>query len=136
MRPGSPGGPVAEPDPGAGTTPLTRALAYAVLGRVPEGLSATANRSVEDLVAELGRRHPDGPGGLRREVRSLRATGRWPIPVPETLASGTGHAQLAAALHELRRVLGADAPSAVTADRPLSADERRLQGEVPPHHGG
>ncbi len=134
MTPGSPGGgPAAEPDPGP--TPLTRALAHAALGRVPEGLPATANRSVEHLVAELGRRHPDGPGGLRREVRRLRAAGRWPIPVPETLASGTGYAQLAAALHQLRLLLGADAPSSVTVDRPLSADDRRLQDDVPPHHG-
>ena len=59
-----------------------------------------------------------------------------PHPLPADLAAGVGAAQLWAGVAELRRRLGAGASEAgVAAPRPLTADERRLLQDVPPHHG-
>lgn len=57
-------------------------------------------------------------------------------PVPPDLAQGLGAAQRAAAVTELRRRLsGTHLPGTVARPRPLTADERRLLEDVPPHHG-
>lgn len=55
--------------------------------------------------------------------------------VPADLRSGIGAAQLAAVLAELRSRLAQEAGGQpVVRDRVLSADERRLTEDAPPHH--
>jgi hypothetical protein len=50
--------------------------------------------------------------------------------------AGLGAAQFWAAAAELRRRLAApQAAVTVAEERPLTADERRLMQDVPPHHG-
>ncbi len=57
-------------------------------------------------------------------------------PVPAELMRGIGAAQFVAALAELRRLITPPTDRApVVADRTFTAEERRLLGEVPPHHG-
>ena len=114
------------------------ALAYAVLGAVPAGLDEPGSGRPElaRLVDDLAGTDPGGIRGVRRRVETARRSGPWPFRVPTELARDLGPAQFAAALTELRRSLGVDATSApVITDRPLTAAERRLAGEVPPHHG-
>lgn len=68
----------------------------------------------------------------------IAAETRWPHQIPAELRAGLGPAQLAAALLAVRERMGLaelevrpPAPK-----RALDADERRLLGEVPPHHVG
>lgn len=104
--------------------PWHQALVYALTGR---------------RRPELGRqRSPDLvvlADWLRSEAAGDLAT--WPTVVPADLMAGIGPAQFWAALSQLRDGLRpAAAPNPpVLADRPLTADERRLLTDVPPHHG-
>ena len=64
------------------------------------------------------------------------AGGVWPHPVPDELRAQVGSARLFALLQRLQVELGLfGRPAAPAAPRPLTADERRLLNEVPPHHG-
>ena len=92
---------------------------------------------VAELVNELAARWPGGLAVLRAEVQQLQRAGRWPHPVPPSLMAGLGPAQFVAALRELGERLGLapETPVPPAASRPLSADERRLLADVPPHHG-
>ncbi len=59
-----------------------------------------------------------------------------PHQVPADLMDGIGAAQFHAASAQVRDALApASGPPPVVADRALSADERRLLADVPPHHG-
>ena len=57
--------------------------------------------------------------------------------VPADLRAGLGAAQFAAALSGLRAALDLEPPprTVPSPGRPLTADERRLLADVPPHHG-
>jgi hypothetical protein len=126
-----------EPEP-ATLRPWHRALAYAVTGRRLDGLGEQASPEVSVLRAELDRQL--GPGVLAARARERLAAGqRWPDAVPGDLMTGLGHAQFAAALTELRRLLDVDRPVVPRASSEdgstRSADLRRLLDEVPPHHG-
>jgi hypothetical protein len=72
------------------------------------------------------------------QVIAAKRTGSWPDQVPPELRAGLGAAQYAAAwialLAELGQLTANTRP--VVADRALTADERRLQADRPPHHGG
>lgn len=102
-----------------------QALTYAITGvRAPE----LGSQPSPDLAAladwlrsSAGRNELAGP----------------PYVVPEDLMTGIGAAQFWAALTQLRAELRptTGAPPPVLADRALTADERRLVGDVPPHHG-
>ena len=111
------------------------ALSYALLGRVPEGLADSDPVDVAELLRELDRL----PGGLdlvRAEIARRRPAHPWPHPVPENLMRGLGPAQFASALAAVRSELGVDARArVVSAERTFDPDERRLQADVPPHHG-
>lgn len=100
------------------------------LGRRPQP-------DVAELVNELAHRWPGGLAALRAEVQQMQRAGRWPHPVPTALMAGLGPAQFVAALRELAEQLELARGPAVppAASRPLSADERRLLADVPPHHG-
>lgn len=100
-----------------------QALAYAVTGRRLDDLGHQASPDPSALAAILRER------GL--------TTGPDSSPVPADLMRGLGPAQFLAALSQLRFALTpAPATAPVLADRPLTADERRLLTDVPPHHGG
>lgn len=101
-----------------------QALAFAVTGR---------------RFAELGSQPAPDPGRLgawltRHAPGDLDGVA---TPVPDDLMRGIGPAQFWAALARLRTELRPAGPSVapVTANRPLTADERRLLADVPPHHG-
>jgi hypothetical protein len=119
------------------------ALAYALLGPPVRDLAETGAPRVADLVADLADRS-GGVEALRREVSKARARawarGTWPYAVPGALREGLGAAQFAAALTALLAELppdgGANAARSVVRDRALTADERRLLADRPPHHGG
>jgi hypothetical protein len=109
------------------------ALAYALLGAPVRDLPEPGTPRVAELIADLG-----GADSLRAAVVEARAAGSWPVAVPEELRRGLGAAQLAAALTALLTELGPLTTNArpVVADRALTADERRLLADRPPHHGG
>lgn len=109
------------------------ALAYAVTGAEVPGLGRQARPDVvalaEVLLAEPGR----DPGGTQRPA----ATTARHVVTRELLA-GIGAAQFWAVLADLQRELARHAPaerSPVTQSRALTAEERRLLADVPPHHG-
>jgi hypothetical protein len=91
--------------------------------------------------ADLGRQPRPDLDALTALLRPRLATQVDPAeltrvhPLPADLADGLGSAQLWAAVEELRRRLTAPPPVVVAEQRPLTADERRLLQDVPPHHG-
>lgn len=95
-----------------------QALAYAVTGERRAELGRQASPNIA-AVAELVRDRP-----VHHST------------VPDDLMAGIGPAQFAAALvhltAEVRYLNASSAP--VIADRPLTADERRLADDSPPHH--
>jgi hypothetical protein len=104
-----------------------QALAFGLTGRRFEELGYQATPDLDEVVAFLEHRL-----GVDLDRTVLGQSHR----PPEDLTVGLGAAQLGAAVAELRRRLGVDhATVRVTRQRPLSADERRLMQDVPPHHG-
>ena len=104
-----------------------QALAYALTGRRFPDLGRQSAPDLDALVEFL--RPQLGEGVDPRELARAH-------PLPTDLAAGLGPAQLGAAVAELRRRLVGERPAAaVVSERPLSADERRLLQDVPPHHG-
>lgn len=72
-------------------------------------------------------------------AREVAADARpWPHPVPAALREGCGPAQLQAAVARAREMLGLVTLEVLPPSRRtrLTADERRLLAEVPPHHVG
>lgn len=109
------------------------ALAYALLGPPVQDLTEPGTPRVAVLVEELG-----GLESVRGRVIAAKAGGAtWPYEVPAELRTGLGPAQFAAAWTALLNVLGPLTTNArpVVADRALTADERRLLADRPPHHG-
>ena len=108
--------------------PWHQALAYAVTGRLLPNLGLQERADVVALAADLRRRVAEG------EITLLDPSG---TALPPDLRARLGAAQFAAALAGLRSELDpAGAPrTAPRPGRPLTADERRLLADVPPHHG-
>ena len=109
------------------------ALAYALLGPPIRELAESGVPRVAQLLADLG-----GPAAVRAQVIDAREAGPWPYEVPAELRAGLGAAQYAAAWRALVDALGPLTTNArpVVTDRALTADERRLIADRPPHHGG
>ena len=109
------------------------ALAYALVGPPVRDLTETGRPDVQRLLAELG-----GVPVVVGSVRVARERGPWPYEVPPELRQGLGAAQYAAAWTAVLTALGPLATNArpVVADRALTAEERRLLADRPPHHGG
>ncbi|GAA1835294.1 hypothetical protein ACFFOM_09515 [Microlunatus capsulatus] len=103
-----------------------QALAYAVTGVRFEDLGRQDRPDLESLAALLRPRL-----GVQVDLAELTRA----HPLPPDLAEGLGPAQLGSAVAELRRRLSGPPPAVVADPRPLSADERRLLQDVPPHHG-
>jgi hypothetical protein len=112
---------------GSSVRPWHQALAWAVTGVRFDDLGRQARPDLEALVEFLRSR-------LGADVDPAELT--RPHPLPVDLAEGLGAAQLAAAAAELRRRLSGPPPAVVADSRALTADERRLLQDVPPHHGG
>jgi hypothetical protein len=110
----------------AGPPAWHEALAYALTGVRFDDLGRQARPDLDALVALLRPR-------LGADVDPAELT--RPHPLPVDLARGLGAAQLGAALAELRGRLAGPPPTEVARERPLTADERRLLQDVPPHHG-
>lgn len=74
---------------------------------------------------------------LHRHADRVRSAGGvWPHPVAEELRLRVGSARLLAAVQAAQTALGLlGTPARPAAARPLTADERRLLADVPPHHG-
>lgn len=108
------------------------ALAYALLGPPVRDLAEPGRPRTATLLADLG-----GVEAVRRTVLATRESGPWPFQVPPDLRRGLGAAQYAAAWTALLADLGPLTPNArpVVTDRALTADERRLLADRPPHHG-
>jgi len=112
-----------------------RALAFALVGVDLES-APRPSPDASVLAAELA-----AAGWTRARIaahaRSEFDAGRpWPHPIPDALRAGLSAAQLHAALGRARdeldlAVLDRRPPSSRTV---LTADERRLMAEVPPHH--
>ena len=109
------------------------ALAYALLGPPARDLAESGVPQLDRLLADLG-----GVAVVRAQVLAARAAGPWPYEVPAELRRGLGAAQYAAAWRAVLGELGPLTTNArpVVADRALTADERRLLADRPPHHGG
>jgi len=114
-----------------------RAIAYALVGAelsLDENGAADPDAVVAGL-AGLGWT-AERVGAHAREV--VASEQPWPHPVPEQLRAGCGPAQLHAAVARTRELLGLTTLEVRTPSRRtrLTADEKRLLAEVPPHHVG
>ena len=109
------------------------ALAYALLGPPVRALSEPGTPQVAELIAELG-----GVEVVRERVRAAQQADPWPYALPDDLRRGLGPAQLTAAWRATVAAVGAETTIArpVVTDRALTADDRRLLADRPPHHGG
>lgn len=110
---------------------LAEAVGLALTGRA--GLIATTDLSPLAALAAAGWDRDR----IVTHAEAVRASdGVWPHPVPDELRAQVGSARLIALLQRLQADLGLFGRRAAPAtDRPLTADERRLLNEVPPHHG-
>jgi hypothetical protein len=111
------------------------AIAYALVGtELP--LDEGGRADPEATVAALSARGwtADQVGAHAREVSADARP--WPHPVPADLRAGCGPAQLQAAVARARELLGLATLEVRPPSRRnlLTADERRLLAEVPPHH--
>lgn len=110
---------------------LAEAVGHALTGRA--GLLATADPDPLTALAAAGWSR-DRIVAHAEQVRA--AGGVWPHPVPDELRARVGSARLIALLQRTQVELGLfGRPAAPAVPRPLTADERRLLNEVPPHHG-
>ncbi len=108
-----------------------QALAYAVTGQSLTDLGRQRQPDVPTLAARLEQL------ATSRDIDLSWSAAEADHVVPPDLMEGIGAAQFWAALGELRRALRVAAPgsaAAVTADRPLTPEERRLLTDRPPHH--
>ena len=100
-----------------------QALAYAVTGQRRPELGYQAQPDLAELSLRLG------------ELADADVLAAGPLHrVPDDLMRGLGPAQFRAALTELRAALSRPPAGPVVASRPLTAEERRLDADRPPHY--
>jgi hypothetical protein len=113
------------------------AVAYALTGTEPS-VTETGQADPAAALAELASLGwtAERVGAHAREV--VAAERPWPHPVPAELRQGCGPAQLQAAVTRARELLGLVTLEVRPPSRRhrLTADEKRLLAEVPPHHVG
>lgn len=109
-------------------------LAFALTG---ENLPLTGDIGAADrFLARL-----DSAGWPARRIRDQAHSrwdedAAWPYPLAPGRLHGIGAAQWYAALTRVRRQLGLDVVRQPPSQRTeLTAEERRLLADVPPHHG-
>lgn len=123
--------------------PLTRSAASEPVVTGPRWQQALAYALTGRRFPELDPARGPDPEAVAGFLRSRLGTDldpaelQRPHPLPDDLAVGIGAAQLWAAVSEVRRRLDPPAPGTppVVTGRPLTADERGLLRDVPPHHG-
>ncbi|MDR1214653.1 MAG: hypothetical protein LBK54_11330 [Propionibacteriaceae bacterium] len=101
-----------------------------------QSLGLTEPNDPAQLLAGLAERGWDA-AALRRRAQAAWADGRpWPEPLPAARLSRIGAARWQAGLDQVGQALGlrtlSQPPSRRTS---LTADERRLLADRPPHHG-
>lgn len=114
-----------------------QALAYAVTGRRFRALGRQAQPDLPRLRTDLERQLPGGWDSVRRDAASRRAAGKpWPYEVPPELRAGLGAARFLAVQNALLDAWGLTPTQSqpVIRGRPLTAAERRLADDAPPHH--
>lgn len=99
-----------------------QALAYAVTGQRRPDLGYQAQPDLALLARRLG------------ELADADALTRRFHRVPDDLMQDLGPAQFQAALTELRAALWGPTAGPVVTSRPLTAEERRLEADRPPHY--
>ena len=110
---------------------LAEAVGLALTGR-----AGGAAEPSSDPLAALAAGGWDAPAIVRHAEAVIDSGGVWPHPVPDELRIRVGSARLFAVLQRAQQDLGLFGRSSTPAiPRELTADERRLQAEVPPHHG-
>lgn len=110
---------------------LARAVGLALTGQA-DGL----DRITPDVLTALADAGWDAERILAHAEAVLAGGGVWPHPVPDALRARVGSARLFAVLQRVQQDLGLFGRAAAPAPRrPLTADERRLLHDVPPHHG-
>jgi len=102
------------------------------------GLALTGRRlqlsSPQHLADDLRQAGFDGDALVRLRRERQAAGEPWPYPVPLHERRAIGFARFDAALADARSALGLSGlTDAVRAKRPLSAEERRLAADRPPH---
>lgn len=112
-----------------------RALGFALTGAdLPLGVQEVPEP--ERLVSQLAEQGWDA--ARIGEVARARVASEqpWPFPVPDAVRAGLGAAQLHAALLSARTALGLEVLEVRRPARPraLTADERRLLADLPPHY--
>jgi len=114
-----------------------QAVGQALTGDWLAGADVPAGASPTRIVAWLGTR-----GWPAARLASARDEARlaglpWPRPVPAGERGGLGAAQFQTLLRECLLLLGLDHEPPVLRDLTAApgAADRRLAGEVPPHHG-
>ena len=109
-----------------------RAIAFALTGENAD-LRVQETPDLDLLVGQLA----DVGWDTERIAAHARGVQPWPHPVPDAVRTGLGAAQLHAAIGRARDRYGLVALTVLPPSRRtnLTADERRLLGEVPPHFG-
>ncbi len=110
---------------------LAAAVGMALTGE-PDAVAGSGNEVLAGL-AEAGWTRER----ILLHARAARTAGAvWPHPVPDDVRRTVGSARLFAVLQQVQSALGVfGQPAAPVPPRTLTADERRLLNEVPPHHG-
>lgn len=110
------------------------AIAWALTGESMD-LGVQEAPDADALAAELSALGWDAER-LAAHARQASAEGVWPHPVPDALRAGLGAAQLHAAIGCARERCGLATLSVRSPSRRtrLTADERRLLADVPPHY--
>lgn len=119
------------------TSGLAQACAHALVGRPAESLDLEGVHTPDELLVRL-REQGWGPIQISQvKTRCLTAGDRWPLEGPAQGRRTVGFAQLHAWVWQCVDLLGFDAVDAGVRDAqsPLDAEDRRLLGERPPHHG-
>ncbi len=106
-------------------------VAYALVGTL---LPMAETGPAPGLIVTELERHGWGRERIAQHVEELRAHGLpWPGPVPPQWVREAGPAQWQAVMSETLRLLSVDDRGPVRARVALTADDRRLLADRPPH---
>lgn len=111
---------------------FARQLAHAVTG----AWLPVTRPGTDELIDDLAEHGWDRSGLQALRRRRQEAAEPWPFPVEVEAVRGLGFARFHSRLAELTAALGLDGiRREAAADRPWTAEERRLASDRPPHWG-